>query len=596
MTRTAADERQKEVENKKMEALTFLQAKKLAKTDTEGMRRRKLAVLGEFATQHFCVALRGVAAREGIALDVFEADYDQIELQLLDAGSETYAFGADDILVLPCTEKLYRDFTLTPEGGRAAFAERQFARLRACWDAAAQNSRAMLLQATYLEKDDRVFGNYGSKTEVSFIFQLRKLNWLIESAAAENEHVTLVDTSYLRTLFAEKDLRDPKMYCMAKLPYALDVLPALAQLAVDVLRARMGLVKKCVILDLDNTLWGGVVGDDGCDGIQIGDLGTGQAFSAFQRWLRELRLRGVLLAVCSKNEEAAAKEPFLKNPEMVLKLEDISLFVANWENKAKNIAEMQKILNIGMDSIVFIDDNPFERDAVRQLIPQLTVPDMPKDPAQYVDYLESLNLFETMSYSEEDAKRTEQYRSEMGRVQAQSAFASFDDYLVSLDMKAEAKPFDSYHVPRIAQLSQRSNQFNLRTVRYSEADVRRIGGDDTYITRYFTLTDKFGEYGLISAVILEKRDAETLFVDTWFMSCRVLKRGMEEFILNSMVRAAREAGFRRIVGEYIPTAKNAMVSKLYPGMGFAETDKPNVYSLDVEAFEPLPTNIAEVKE
>lgn len=579
-----------------MELLTFLEAKKWAKTAADGMRTRKLAVLGEFATQHLCTALRGVAAKNGIALDIFEADYDQIELQLLDAASATYASAPEDILILPCTEKLYRDFTLTPESERSSFAEKQFTKLCTCWKSAAQNTNAMLLQASYMEKDDRVFGNYGSKTESSFIFQLRKLNWLICAGAAKNEHIAMIDLSWLRTVFTEGDLRDPKLYYMAKLPFALDVLPALGQLVTDVIRARMGMAKKCVILDLDNTLWGGVVGDDGYENIQIGDLGTGQAFSAFQRWLKELKRRGVLLAVCSKNEEEAAKEPFLKNPDMVLRLEDISLFVANWKNKAANIVEMQKTLNIGMDSIVFIDDNPFERESVRQLVPQLTVPEMPKDPAQYVDYLEGLNLFETISFSEEDARRTDQYRSEMSRKQAQSSFASFDEYLISLNMKAEGKPFDAYHVPRIAQLSQRSNQFNLRTIRYSEGEVRQISENGNYLTLYFTLTDKFGEYGLISAVILEKRDENTLFVDTWFMSCRVLKRGMEEFILNSMVKTAREAGFRKLIGEYIPTAKNAMVRELYPSMGFLGTDRPNVYCLDTMLYKPLPTNILEVKE
>ena len=574
-----------------MERQTFLEVKKAAKVNTDNFKKRKVAVLGEFATQHFCVALRGVAAQKGLALDILEADYDQIEIQLLNRDSETYRFSPDEILVLPCTNKLYHDYLLTPENMRTSFAESQFCKIQRYISAASQYSNAMILFSTYLEKDDRVFGNYGSKTEVSFIFQQRKLNWLIMSYAAANEHINIVDLTYLKTFFSGEEIFDPKMYFLAKIPYSLDVLPTIAELFVDVIQARMGLIKKCVILDLDNTIWGGVVGDDGYDGIQIGDLGTGQAFSLFQSWLKQLKYRGVLLAVCSKNEESAAKEPFLKNREMILKLEDFSLFVANWENKAHNISEMQKTLNIGMDSIVFIDDNPFERDAVRQLIPQLTVPEMPKDPALYVDYLESLNLFETISFSEEDAKRTEQYRSEIERVHAQSSFTSFDDYLSSLEMEAEAKVFDPFHYPRIAQLSQRSNQFNLRTVRYSESDVRRISKDDHYITRYFTLTDKFGDYGLIGVVILERTDSNTAFIESWFMSCRVLKRGMEEFIINAVVQAAKEAGCQQIIGEYIPTVKNKMVKNLYPEMGFALSEKENIYTLNIEEYKPKPTKI-----
>lgn len=577
-----------------MEHLSFMDAKRYAKAATDGMKHRSLAVVGDFATQHFCVALKGVAAYWGIGLNIWEADYNQIDLQLLNRASETYQYSPDEILIFMCTEVLYAAFCKTPIEKRAAFAEMQYEQIWSYWKTVEENSHAGILQTTFLEYDDRVFGNWGSKLEQSFIFQVRKLNYLLTSGAATNGNVSIVDMSCVCSMFSMEQLIDPKMYYWAKLPYALSALPVIAKQVVDIVKAHMGQLKKCIVLDLDNTLWGGTVGDDGSDGIQIGGFGSGPAYTAFQVWLKELKNRGILLAVCSKNEESVAKEPFLKNPEMVLHLEDFSLFKAGWGNKAQAILEIQKKLNIGMDSIVFVDDDPFERESVRQFIPEVVVPEMPRDPCLYVDYLKNLNLFETVSISDEDTKRTAQYQNEMEREREQDRFATFDEYLAALEMKAEVKPFDIYYIPRIAQLCQRSNQFNLRTVRYSEADIERIASSSEYIARYFTLADRFGDYGLIGVAILQKQNAGTLFIDTWLMSCRVLKRGMEEFIINSLVKEAQNAGFQKLVGEYIPSSKNMMASGIYQLMGFKKTSEKFKFVLDVANFIPKPTHIKEV--
>ncbi|MBQ8955349.1 MAG: HAD-IIIC family phosphatase, partial [Lachnospiraceae bacterium] len=353
--------------------------------------------------------------------------------------------------------------------------------------------------------------------------------------------------------------------------------------------------KKCVVLDLDNTVWGGVIGDDGLAGIEIGELGRGHVFTDLQLWLKQLKDRGILLAVCSKNNEDTAKEPFLKHEEMVLRLSDFAIFVANWEDKASNIRYIQQTLNIGMDSLVFIDDNPFERNLVRSMIPEICVPELPNDPAQYLSFLQGCNLFETASYSSEDADRTGMYQAEAKRRESEAAFASMDDYLISLDMEGYAAPFDELHYPRIAQLTQRSNQFNLRTVRYTEEDIARIASDDKYVTLYYMLKDKFGDHGLVSVVIMERTTDEEFFIDTWLMSCRVLKRGMEEFIINRLVEEAVYKGAKRIKAEYIPTPKNKMVEHIYDEMGF-DCIGEGLYSLDIDKFNKLKTYIIEVRQ
>lgn len=272
---------------------------------------------------------------------------------------------------------------------------------------------------------------------------------------------------------------------------------------------------------------------------------------------------------------------------MILKLDDIAVFLANWETKVDNIRTIQSILNIGFDSMVFLDDNPFERNMVRENIEGITVPELPKDPGEYLEYLYSLNLFETASYSNADKDRTKQYQVEAKRVSLSKTFTDEADFLKSLNMVSMVSGFTKFNTPRVAQLSQRSNQFNLRTIRYTEADIAALAENPDVIDLSFTLEDKFGDNGLIAVVIMKPLDKETLFVDTWLMSCRVLKRGMENFTLNTMLQAARTKGYKKIIGEYLPTPKNKMVENHYISLGFIKIEGcgKSQFELDVDSYE-----------
>ncbi len=547
-----------------------------------------LAILGNCATQHLAKAIKGYAYEEKIALHVFDADYNQIDAQVMDNNSELYQMTPDFTLFWLCTEKLYEAFCQSTN--RSDFANQIIMYLEGYWNRVNQQYKTTILQFNFTQIDDRIFGNYGNKTQDSFLFQIRKLNYLLMEKCTQYKNVFIIDIEYLQQIYGEDGIKENKMYYIAKMPLSTKILPEVAKQTIDVIKAMKGKMKKCVILDLDNTLWGGVIGDDGLENIQIGELGLGHAFSEFQMWLKELQKRGIILAVCSKNEEVVAKEPFLHHPEMVLHMEDIAMFVANWEDKASNIKKIQDTLNIGMDSIVFFDDNPFERNLVKSMIPDITVPDLPEDPSQYLEYVKLLNLFETAAYSETDKNRTKQYQEEIGRVNLQKQFSSYSEYLESLEMVAEAKPFDKFHFSRIAQLTQRSNQFNLRTVRYTEQEIEQLAKEKEHLTLYFTLKDKFGDYGLISVVVLDKQPENTLFISEWLMSCRVLKRGMEEFILDEIIRTAEENGFKKVIGEYIRTPKNNMVSELYKKMGFHEVEKDR-YEVNVTEYEKHKTSI-----
>lgn len=524
----------------------------------------------------------------GLDIATFEADFNQIDRQILDPTSELHQYEADVILIFEATHKLLQKYGKKTPDSRSHFAEDAIAHTRNLVTTLQGKNTAKIIFCNYTEEDDHVFGHYASKVETSFTYQLRKLNFLLQEMAVSTSNFYICDLSAIQNIIGRERFWSPSVYVNTEMVVSIEALPYVAQAVVQILGAFQGMFKKCLILDLDNTVWGGVIGDDGLENIQLGQLGIGKAFTELQLWAKKLQQRGIILAVCSKNTESIAKEPFEKHPDMVLKLADIAVFMANWENKADNIRKIQNILNIGFDSMVFLDDNPFERNMVRENIPQITVPELPEDPALYLDYLYELNLFETVSFSGEDAKRTEQYQKEAERVVYQEAFTNEDDFLKSLNMVSDTKPFDDFTTPRVAQLSQRSNQFNLRTIRYTEDDVKRIAQSDNYFTLSFTLEDKFGDNGLICAVILEKRDTQTpenktLFIDTWFMSCRVLKRCVEAYVLNTIVDLAKVNGYTTVIGEYIPTPKNEMVKDHYKNLGFASNG--SAWTLDVATYE-----------
>lgn len=569
---------------------TFLELKKSAKRARKEDAKNKVVVMGNCATQHLCTAIKGYAYLDGMALDIIDTDYNQISAQIMDNTSELYFANPDFVIIQMASEKIYDDYYASC--AKASFAENTINEIKKYWSIINSRIKTNIIHFNFASINDEVFGNYSSKVEESFPYQIRKLNYLLQEAVLHYKNVNILDIDSIQSQYGRNSFYDPKFYYMAKMPIGIDFLPFVAKNIMDVIKAAKGSFKKCVICDLDNTLWGGVIGDDGLNGIEIGELGSGHAFEDLQKYLKLLKERGIILGICSKNNEDVAKEPFEKHPDMVLRMDDISIFVANWNDKASNIRYIQKTLNIGMDSIVFLDDNPFERNLVREMIPDITVPELPDDATMYVPYLRELNLFETASYSSTDKDRTKQYKAEVDRVKLEQSFENYDDYLIGLEMIAEVRPFDDFQTPRIAQLTQRSNQFNLRTVRLSEADVLNIRNDDNYITAYFTLKDKFGDHGLISLAYLKKIDENTLFIENWLMSCRVLKRGMEEFVINKLVDLAKENGFSIIQGEYLKTPKNSMVENIYEKLGFSKI-KENEFELEISNFKINKTFIKE---
>ena len=561
----------------------FSELKKNLKNDFSNLKSIKVALLGDTATQFLKQALRGTGFEYGLDLQIWEADFNQIERQIFDPASELFEFAPEIIIIFQSSHKLLGKYNKLKPLQQNSLAENQLDLINNLYSGIKENLNAKIIYYNYAEINDAVFGNYANKVEQSFLFQLRKLNYELMVFAGKNTNFFIGDLSSIQNQVGKPAMFQTSIYINTEMVLSIDVLPLVAARTVDLIGALYGKFKKCLILDLDNTMWGGIIGDDGLESIQLGNLGIGKAFTEFQYWIKKLKNRGIIIAVCSKNNENIAKEPFEKHPDMVLKLDDIAVFKANWDNKAENINQIQTILNIGFDSMIFLDDNPFERNIVRENIPAISVPELPEDPADYLEYLYSLNLFETASFSVEDSERTKQYQVDAQRVILKSSFINEGDFLRSLNMVSVVEPFNTFNTPRVAQLSQRSNLFNLRTVRYTEADIELLINKEDVFTYTFTLEDQFGDNGLICIIILKKENSETLFIDTWLMSCRVLKRGMEEFTLNTISNFAKQAGYAWLKGEYIPTSKNEMVKNHYLDLGFKQEGK--FWLLDVMNYE-----------
>lgn len=560
--------------------------------DFVGNKVIRLAILADFASQHLVPLLKTHCARHNIKLELYEASYDSIDVEILNTESQLYKFEPNYIAILLSTEKLKARLYAAID--RKGFATDAIDRLSNLWITIKNNSHATIIQSNFVMPSERAFGNYEHKVEHSIGSIIAAINSKIAEASLTAKNVLLCDIDFLAAEIGRERWFDERLWSMAKIFCRLENLPRLTKNIADIMLSANGHFVKCVILDLDNTLWGGVIGDDGLQGILLGDYDEGESFVAFQNFLLELKRRGIILCVVSKNEHVNAVLPFREHPNMKIKESDITVFIANWDNKADNIRRIQQTLNIGFDTMVFLDDNPFERNIVREFLPEVIVPEMPEDPAYYLRTLADLNLFETASYSDADLQRADQYKGEAQRELVKATFTNIEEYLISLDMKIKLERFTPLHLPRISQLIKRSNQFNLTTRRYSESVCDELMNKPHCVPFTLTLSDKFGDYGLISVIILNL-DKDEMNIDEYLMSCRVLQRGVEHFAMNNIVRFAAQKGIKRIVGNYIKTAKNDMVKNFFSGFGFkkiAEDNKGNsTWEISTDDYKPSKTFI-----
>lgn len=551
-----------------------------------------VALLSNASTEMIASALPATALRHELLLNVRTSPFGMFTQEALDPGSATNTSG-HDFVVLALDHRAY-DFHPVPGDGALAQQrlEEALQMLRGLVDALRAHSGATVIVQTLAAPALSCFGSLEGQLPGTTRWFIEQFNAQLRSRREPG--VLLLDVAALAAGVGLQHWHDPTQWAVGKFPFAHAAVPLYAEHLSRVLMAAKGKAKKCLVLDLDNTLWGGVIGDDGMAGIVLGNGSPlGEAYLSIQAMALELRARGIVLAISSKNDEAVARRVFKEHPDMLLREEHIAVFQANWNDKASNLRAIAETLNLGINSLVFLDDNPAERQQVRLELPMVGVPELPENPEQYPATLLAAGYFEAVNFTLEDQQRAEQYQANAARAAMLSSTSDLGAYLESLQMQAVVSAFDEVGRARITQLINKTNQFNLTTRRYSERDVEGFEKNPEAFTLQVRLKDRFGDNGMVSVVICVPDVEGCWRIDTWLMSCRVLKRGLEQAVLNVIMAAAKARGVRKVIGEYLESEKNGMVKDHYPRLGFAVLQDEGTrltWEQSVETY--VPTQVA----
>ncbi|MGB6856420.1 MAG: HAD-IIIC family phosphatase [Terracidiphilus sp.] len=537
-------------------------------------RRVKVALLSSSSTSLMRGVLELQFLRDGLEAEVYEPPFGTYIQELLQAGSGLKVFCPDFIVLL----LNWRDLGLSGIAANDAESERAIARVTEMWQAATELPSGKIIQTTFVPP--QCDANYALSSLMAHgkCRSIRSINEALYKA--RGDRVTLIDCERIAAAWNGK-WEEPLLWSSAKVYPAPAALPTLGEHIASCIRAEMGLARKLLILDLDNTLWGGVVGEDGLNGIQLGPPSAiGERYQEFQQYLKDLRERGVLLALASKNNREDAAEVLLRHPSAVLRADDFVSMKVNWEDKVTNIRKIASELRLGLDSIVFLDDNPAERSAVRRALPEVIVPEISGEPAGSIAALECGLYFQAVRLTDEDRARNASYCASARQAEMSKSLGNVEDYLAELSMQIDRGAVDAETSIRVTQLINKTNQFNLTTPRYSQEEVEARMKSPQYWCRWYRLKDRFADHGLIGVLIAQVAGRHWN-VDAWLMSCRVIGRGVESFMFRDLVQFARESGADRITARYIPTSKNGLVAQLLPQFGFAETCETGDFVLDV---------------
>lgn len=529
--------------------------------------KKKIAVLGGSTTHDVVRILELFLLNQGIEPEFYESEYGMYWEDAMFGNEELNAFAPDMIYIHTSLRNL-RSFP-EPSDSREAVEEKlaaEYGRFETMWEKLAQERQCPVIQNNFEYPYFRLMGNQDGADIHGRTYYVNEMNRRFAAYAQEHQNFFINDINYQSAVYGLDEWSAPEYWHMYKYSLCLKAIPWLAHNVANIVKSVFGKNKKSLVLDLDNTLWGGIVGDDGPENLEIGqETNMGQVFAEFQSYVKLLKDYGVMLNVASKNEEENALAG-LNHPAGVLRPDDFLLIKANWEPKSLNIEQIAQQLNILPDSLVFADDNPAEREIVRQQTAGVTAPEIGR-PEDYIRVLDRGGYFEVTSLSDDDRKRNEMYQANLKREQQQASYADYADYLRSLEMTGVVRAFEPVYMGRIAQLTNKSNQFNLTTQRFTQAQIEQMAADEKYITLYGKLADKFGDNGVVSVVIAEK-DGNCAHIRLWLMSCRVLKRDMELAMLDGLAERCLAEGISTLYGYYYPTAKNNMVREFYGQLGF----------------------------
>lgn len=545
----------------------------LAQLDEKSCLHKKIAILGGSTTRDIKLMLELFLLNYGIRAEFYESEFNQYYQDAMFPNPELEAF-APDVIYLHTTLRNITDFPRISDTAESVeeLLAGEYRKYEKMWERLADVYHCVIIQNNMEYPCYRLLGNMDASDIHGKVNYVTRLNLKFYEYAQKTGNFYINDINYLSAQYGLEHWSDPFYWHSYKYALCVPAIPELAFSVAKIIKSVYGRNKKALVLDLDNTLWGGIVGDDGVENLVLGhETSAGQVYCAFQEYLKEYKDLGILLNVDSKNDYENAIAG-LNHPAGVLRPDDFINIKANWEPKDRNLVQIAKELNLMPDSMVFVDDNPAEREIVRAQVPGAAVPEMPAEPAHYARFIDRSGFFEVTGLSEDDRRRTAMYQENAKRVREEAAFENYEDYLKALQMKAEIKPFAPVYMARIAQLTNKSNQFNLTTRRYSQPEIEAVAADPDYITLYGKLEDKFGDNGVIS-VVIGHREGQALHLDLWIMSCRVLKRDMEYAMMDRLAETCLEAGITEIRGYYYPTAKNAMVKEFYSLQGFDKIEE-----------------------
>lgn len=550
----------------------------LAQAESESghkkLLKKKIAVLGGSTTHDIVRILDLFLLNEGIQAEFYESEYAQYWQDAMFNNQELVEF-APELIYIHTTS---RNITMYPElcDDKKQVEEKlsaQYLHFEIMWKTLEETYHCPIIQNNFEYPGYRLLGNrdaYDVHGKIAFI---NRLNLMFAEYASAHQNFYLNDINYVAACYGLDAWADASYWHMYKYAMSMRAIPEFSYNLSHIIKSIWGKNKKAMVLDLDQTLWGGVVGDDGPEKLELGqETSMGQVYQEFQQYIKAHKDLGILLNVNSKNEEENALAG-LRHPDGVLKPEDFIVIKANWETKSRNIIEIADTLNIGRDALVFVDDNPREREIVRQQVPEVAVPEMTEGesltPDRFIKIMDKNGYFEVIGLSEDDKKRNEMYKANALRKSQEENFGDYKEYLKSLNMHGTIKAFEPMYFSRIAQLTNKSNQFNLTTRRFTQAEIEQLADNENYITLYGKLEDKFGDNGVVS-LLIGKKEGETLSMELWLMSCRVLKKDMEYAMMDALIAECKRQGIRIINGHYYKTAKNAMVKEFYGQMGFVK--------------------------
>lgn len=551
---------------------------------------KKIAVLGGSTTADIVKMLDIFLLDNGIQAEFYESEYARYWQDAVFENEQLDSFRPDVIFIHTTFRNIMEKVTpAMPEEECDKALEREFQRFKTMWDKLSEKYSCPVIQNNFELPFYRLMGNRDVWDKRGMTNFVSRLNLRFAEYAAGRQDLYINDINYISAAYGLEKWCSPANWYMYKYAMSTEAIPEFSFNVAAIIKSIFGKNKKAAALDLDNTLWGGVVGDDGVENLALGEeTPTGQAYREFQKYLKELKDIGVMLTVCSKNDEENALAG-LEHPDGILKKDDFVTIKANWENKDINIVNTAEEMNILPEAFLFLDDNPAEREIVRRSVPGAAVPEM-TEVENYIRTVDRNAYFEVTAFSDDDLKRNDMYIANAKRNRAMKSFGDYTEYLLSLEMEAEICDFKPVYLQRITQLTNKSNQFNLTTKRYTQPEMEKAASDPDRIRLCGRLKDKFGDNGIVSVVIgkTASDSPDTLEIELWLMSCRVLKRDMEFAMLDQLVREAAEKGIRRLRGYYYKTAKNKMVSGLYKKFGFElvkENGEDTVWELEIEGYK-----------